>query len=110
MYWPTLSFLEQKFCVKWRVNVEGGGGIELVQVLDTLGQIVLQGGQGGHDGRGAEAVSDEREVSEVPLYGGVEERLGPGVTEGRPVLVQQVHQLLCYSSGDKELDIGKTAL
>ena len=43
-------------------------------------------------------MSDEREVSEVPLYGGVEERLGPGVTEGRPVLVQQVHQLIAEES------------
>ena len=50
------------------MDVDGGGGVELVQVLDALAQIVLQGRQGGHDGRGAEAVRDEREVSEVTLY------------------------------------------
>ena len=43
-------------------------------------------------------MSDEREVSEVSLDGGVQQGLGPGVAEGRPVLVQQVHQLLCDNS------------
>ena len=36
---------------------------------------------------------DHGEVCEVPLYAGVEDDGGFGVAEGRPVLVQQVHQL-----------------
>ena len=43
-------------------------------------------------------MSDEREVSEVSLDGGVQQGLGPGVAEGRPVLVQQVHQLIAEES------------
>ena len=58
----------------------------------------LDSRQGGHDGGGAEAVGDEREVSEMSLYTGVQQRLGPGVAQGGPVLVQQVHQLLRYGS------------
>ena len=53
------------------MDVDGGGGVELVQVLDALAQIVLQGRQSCHDGRGAEAVRDEREVSEVSLNTGL---------------------------------------
>ena len=54
----------------------------------------LNGGQPSHDGGGAEPVRDHREVCEVPLDVGVEDGLGPGVTQGAPVLVQEVHQLL----------------
>ena len=39
-------------------------------------------------------MSDHREVGEVPLDVGVEDGLWPGVTQGAPVLVQEVHQLL----------------
>ena len=54
----------------------------------------LNGGQPSHDGGGAKPVCDHREVCEVPLDVGVEDGLGPGVTQGAPVLVQEVHQLL----------------
>ena len=53
----------------------------------------LNGGQPSHDGGGAEPVCDLGEVCEVPLDVGVEDGLGPGVTQGAPVLVQEVHQL-----------------
>ena len=46
------------------------------------------------DGRGAEAVGDHGEVGEGSLDAWVQDRLGAGVAQGRPVLVQQVHQLL----------------
>ena len=39
-------------------------------------------------------MSDHREVGEVPLDVGVEDGLGPGITQGAAVLVQEVHQLL----------------
>ena len=81
------------------MDVYRGVWVELVQVLDALCQIVLQGGEGGHDGGGAESVRDEREVSEMSLYTGVQQRLGPGVAQGGPVLVQQVHQLLRHDPG-----------
>ena len=80
------------------MDVYRGVWVELVQVLDALRQIVLQGGQGGHDGGGAEAVRDEREVSEMSLYTGLQQGLRPGVAQGGPVLVQQVHQLITKES------------
>ena len=68
--------------------------VELVQVLDALVHVVLDGGQGRDDGRGAEAVGDHGEVGEGSLDAWVQDRLGAGVAQGGPVLVQQVHQLL----------------
>ena len=56
-------------------------GVDLVHVPGALLHVVLHGPQGGHDGRGAEAVSDVREVSEVTLYGGLQHGLGPRVTQ-----------------------------
>ena len=53
----------------------------------------LDGRERGDDGGGAKAVRDEAEVSEVPLYRGVEYLRGPRVAQRRAVLVQQVHQL-----------------
>jgi len=49
--------------------VDGGrrGRTAFVDVLDHLGEIVLDGGHGGDDGRRAEAVSDEREVGKMTL-------------------------------------------
>ncbi len=38
-------------------------------------------------------MGDHGEVGEVALYAGVKDGLWPGVAEGGPVLVQQVHQL-----------------
>ena len=52
-------------------------------------------GEGGHNGRGPEPVGDHGEVGEMPLYAGVQDGLGSGVAQRGPVLVQQVHQLLC---------------
>ena len=65
--------------------------------LHTLGtggwRTHLYGREGGDDGGRAEAVRDEAEVGEVPLYRGVEYLRGPRVAQRRAVLVQQVHQL-----------------
>ena len=71
-----------------------GAGAELLQALDALVGVVLDGGDGGHDGGGTEPVRDLRKVGEVPLDVGVEDGLGPGVAQGAAVLVQEVHQLL----------------
>ena len=57
------------------------------------GDTHLDGREGGDDGGRAEAVRDEAEVGEVPLYRGVEYLRGPRVAQRRAVLVQQVHQL-----------------
>ena len=62
--------------------------IRLVQVLDALVQIVLDGDERGHDGGGAEAVRDHGEVGEVALYARVEDGGGPGVAQRAAVLVQ----------------------
>ena len=54
----------------------------------------LDGCKGSHDSRGTEAVGDHGEVGEGALDARVQDGLGPRVAQGRPVLVQQVHQLL----------------
>ncbi len=50
-------------------------------------------------------MGDHGEVCEVALNGGVKDGLGPGVAEGGPVLVQQVHQLLADVSEQKRLSV-----
>ena len=80
----------------------GGGGVGLVEVLDALVEVVLDGGESRHDGRGAEAVGDHGEVSEVSLYTGIQDWLGSSVAQGGPVLVQQIHQLLADVSENKQ--------
>lgn len=55
--------------------------------------VYLNGGEGGYNGRAAEAVSDERKVRQVALDVGLQDDLRPRVAQGRPVLVEQVHQL-----------------
>ena len=70
------------------------GGIDLVQVPGALLHVVLHGPQGGHDGRGAEAVRDVGEVSEMSLNAGLQHWLGSGVAQGGTVVVEELHQLL----------------
>ena len=62
-------------------------GINLLKILGALLEIVEDGGEGAHDGGGAEPVRDHGEVGEVPLDAGLEDRLRVGVAEWRPVLV-----------------------
>jgi hypothetical protein len=50
-------------------------------------------------------MGDHGEVCEVALNGRVQDGLGPGVAEGGPVLVQQVHQLLADVSEKKYIFI-----
>ena len=70
------------------------GGVDLVQVPGALLHVVLHGPQGGHDGRGAEAVGDVREVGEMSLNAGLQHWLGSGVAQGGPVVIEELHQLL----------------
>ena len=51
-------------------------------------------------------MGDEVEVSEMSLYTGLQQGLGPGVAQGGPVLVQQVHQLLRYGSAKVRDQLG----
>ena len=44
-------------------------------------------------------MGDHGEVGEVSLDAGLQDRLGVGVAEGRPVLVQEIHQLLADEIG-----------
>ena len=78
------------------------GGVDLVQVPGALLHVVLDGPQGGHDGRGAEAVRDVGEVSEMSLNARLQHGLGPGVAEGGPVVVEELHQLLTDVPAIKE--------
>ena len=75
------------------------GGVHLIQALDALTHVVSDGGQGGHDGGAPEPVGDHREVGEVSLDSRLQDRLGVGVAERRPVLVQEIHQLLTDEIG-----------
>ena len=72
------------------------GGVDLVQVPGALLHVVLDGPQGGHDGRGAEAVRDVGEVSEMSLNAGLQHGLGSSVAQGGSVIVQELHQLLTH--------------
>ena len=81
-----------------RVQAQARAGVDLLQILGALPQVVQDGRQGAHDGRGAEPVGDHGEVGEVTLDGGVQQGGRVGVAEGGAVLVQQVHQLLADHS------------
>jgi hypothetical protein len=61
----------------------------------------LNGGEGGHNSRTAEAVSDERKVRQVALNVGFQDDLRPRVAQGRPILIEQVHQLFGDLPGKK---------
>ena len=78
------------------LHVEGGAWAELVQALDTLAEVVLDSGDGGHDGGGPEPVGDGGEVGEVPLDAGVQQGLGPRVAQRAAVLVEELHQLVAH--------------
>ena len=80
------------------VDPKTGARVDLLEILGALLQIVEDGCEGAHDGWRSEAVSDHGEVSEVTLYGGVQQGRGVGVAQGGAVLVQQVHQLLADHS------------
>ena len=67
--------------------------VHLIAYILLAGDTHLDSRERGDDGGGAEAVRDEAEVGEVPLYRGVEYLRGPRVAQRRAVLVQQVHQL-----------------
>ena len=81
------------------VNSRAGGWVNFVQTFDGFLHVVPDRRQGSHDGRGAEAVGDHGEVGKVSLNAGLQDRLGVGVAQWRPVLVQQVHQLLADEIG-----------
>lgn len=72
----------------------------LVEPFEGLGEVVLQGGEGGADGGRAEAVRDEGEVGEAALDAGLQDGAGPGVAQRSPVLGQQVCELLTQLSAE----------
>ena len=75
------------------------GRVDLVHVPGALLHVVLHGPQGGHDGGGPEAMSDVGEMSEMSLNAGLQHWLWPGVAEGGPVIVEELHQLLTHVPG-----------
>lgn len=70
----------------------------LVESFESLGEVVLQGGEGGADGGRPKAVCDEGEVREAALDAWLQDGRGPGVAQGSPVLGQQVCKLLAQLS------------
>ena len=82
--------------------VDGLGQAGLLEALEALGQVVLDGREGGNDCRGAEAVGGVGEVGEVTLDLWLKDHGRLCVAQRRPVLVQQVHQLLRHNPGRRE--------
>ena len=68
--------------------------VSLLQHLETLVQVVVDGRERGDDGWRSEPVSDQREVGQVALDGRIQDLLRTGVAKRRSILVQQVHQFL----------------
>ena len=71
----------------------------LLEALEALSQVVLDGCEGGDDCRGAKAVGGVGEVGEVALDLRLEDHGRLRVAQRGPVLVQQVHQLLRHDPG-----------
>ena len=86
----------------WLV-VDGLAQAGLLEALEALCQVVLDGCEGGDDSRGAEPVGGVGEVGEVTLDLWLEDHGGLGVAQGGPVLVQQVRQLLADKPSRKSI-------
>lgn len=75
-------------------GVSGRTHVHFVHLLERLVEVVLQRGHGRADGRRAEAVGDEAEVSQAALNPWLENGSRPRVSQRRSVLSQQVGELL----------------
>lgn len=70
-----------------------------IQPLEGLHQVVLEGGEGGADGRAPEAVGDEAEMSQAALDSGLQDERGAAVPQRRAILGYQVCKLLANLPG-----------
>ena len=86
----------ERFVVDWLAKPG------LLEALEALRKVVLDGCEGGNDGWGAKPVGGVGEVGEVTLDLWLEDHRRLGVAQRRPVLVQQVHQLLRHNPGKSE--------
>ena len=92
----------------------------LLEALETLRQVVLDGGEGGHDSWRAKPVGGVREVGQVALdhiytFEAInyqfyldlwfQDHRRLRVAQRGSVLVQQVHQLLRHNPGGKEYSL-----
>lgn len=68
--------------------------VHFVHLLERLVEVVLQRGHGRTDGRRAEAMGDEAEMSQAALNPWLENGSWPRVSQRRSVLSQQVGKLL----------------
>ena len=62
----------------------------LVHAFESFSQVVLKGREGSADSWGPKAMSDEAEVSQAALNARFQNRGGPAVSNGRPVLGQEI--------------------
>lgn len=76
------------------LSVATGAQVHLVHLFERLGQVVLEWGHGCADGRWAKAVGYEAEVGQGALDSGLHDGGRSRVSEGRPVLSEQVGELL----------------
>ena len=82
--------------------MEAGAGVtRLVQHPEALLHVVVDGAQGGHNGRGSEPVCDGGEVGQVSLNAGLQHGLWPGVTQRTPVLIEKLSQLVTHVPGNR---------
>lgn len=65
-----------------------------IQPLEGLYQVVLEGGEGGADGRAPEAVGYQAEMSQTALDSGLQDERGAAVPQRRAILGYQVCKLL----------------
>ena len=63
--------------------------------------------QGSHNCWRSEAMGDQGEMSEMSLNALVQNHARLSVTQRRPVLIQQIHQLLCDQPGQRDIAISK---
>lgn len=68
--------------------------VHFVHLFERLVEVVLQRGHGRTDGRRAEAVGNEAEVSQATLNPWLQNGSRPRVSQRRSVLSQQVGELL----------------
>lgn len=73
-----------------------------VQEFEGLQQVALEGAEGGADGWGAKAMSEQAEVGQAALNPGLQTWCGPTRTQRRPVLGHEVNKLFADLPEGKE--------
>lgn len=76
------------------LGVTARAQVHLVYLFERLVQVVLERGHCGADGGRAKTVRDEAEMSQAALDSRLQNGCGPRVSQRRPVLSEQISELL----------------